>query len=119
MRSWCRGSICLIHTPLLAPYRHTTLEHYVFKIRSGGVLVALGLGSLFNHSRTPNLDFRVDADNLVIHYYAARDIAENEELFIYYGSNLWFEDSQESRNLPTHNHEHMEDEQAFLGAMQL
>lgn len=38
------------------------LEHYLFHARShGDMLLALGLGSLFNHNHRPNLDYRVDA----------------------------------------------------------
>lgn len=38
------------------------LEHYLFHARtSGNMLLALGLGSLFNHARVPNLDYRVDS----------------------------------------------------------
>ncbi len=40
--------------------RHTVLEHYLFNAKDGDMLLALGLGSLFNHSRRPNLDYRVD-----------------------------------------------------------
>lgn len=40
--------------------RHTVLEHYLFYAKDGDMLLALGLGSLFNHSRRPNLDYRVD-----------------------------------------------------------
>ena len=40
---------------------HTCLEFYVFSLRGGGVLLALGWGSLFNHSPTPNLDYKLHA----------------------------------------------------------
>ena len=60
-------------------------------IRRRGMLLALGLGSLFNHSETPNVDFRRDGPNATIRYYAARDIEQGEELFIFYGSELWFD----------------------------
>ena len=46
----------------LLPRRYTVLEHYLFHARSqGDMLLALGLGSLFNHNHRPNLDYRVDA----------------------------------------------------------
>lgn len=58
------------------------------------MLLALGVGSLFNHSQTPNLDYRIDQKNAVIKYFAAKDIEPEEELFIFYGSNLWFTDAK-------------------------
>lgn len=53
--------------------RHTVLEHYLFKFR-GEMLLCLGVGSLFNHSRTPSLDYRIDREELIIRFYAARDV---------------------------------------------
>jgi hypothetical protein len=54
--------------------RHTILEHYLFKFR-GDMLLCLGVGSLFNHSRRPSLDYRVDRQDLIIRFYAAREIS--------------------------------------------
>jgi len=58
--------------------------------------VALGLGSVFNHNDTPNLGYR-DAKTVGCNaaqtysqcYYATRDIAQGEELFISYGAAWW------------------------------
>ena len=100
--------------------RHTVLEQYLFKGVEGGMLVALGIGSLFNHSRTPNLDYRVNKVDKIITFMAARDISTGEELTFYYGSALWFEEVglQDDRGQST-VHEHMDDADAFLGALAL
>ena len=88
------------------------------------MLLALGVGSLFNHSQKPNLDYRVDHDQLVIRYFAAREIMPEEELTIFYGNRLWFEDTNATneqnrlRNANT-SHEHMDNEDTFLGNMTL
>ena len=37
------------------------------------MLLGLGVASLYNHSRSPSLDYRIDA-NLIIRFSAARDI---------------------------------------------
>lgn len=59
-------SIDLPNNRDLVHYRHTVLEHYLFHSHSkGDMLLALGLGSLFNHSSNPNLDYRVDSTRLV------------------------------------------------------
>ncbi len=68
-----------IHIPpeeVEAHTRHTVFEHYVFKCKgaAGGALLALGLGSLFNHSDRPNLDYRIDEERQIIRYYAATTI---------------------------------------------
>ena len=104
------------------------LEHYLFKGRAGNMLLALGVGSLFNHSQKPNLDYRIDHDQLMIRYFAAREIMPEEELTIFYGDKLWFEDTNASKEptpLPNGlmnantSHEHMDNEDTFLGHMTL
>jgi hypothetical protein len=59
------------------------LDAYVYKF-GATMAVALGLGSLFNHSRSPNLDFSRDFDGRVIRYWATREIRPLEELTIEY-----------------------------------
>ncbi|GKZ00708.1 hypothetical protein MPSEU_001022800 [Mayamaea pseudoterrestris] len=79
--------------------RHTVLEHYLFKEkRSGGMLLALGYGSLFNHSKLPNIDYRIHYEpdgSCTIRYYSSvyRSISKGDELCISYGSDLWFDDA--------------------------
>ncbi|MBA4187298.1 MAG: SET domain-containing protein-lysine N-methyltransferase [Planctomycetaceae bacterium] len=62
------------------------LEHYVFKWGTGGVelAVALGYGSLYNHSPNFNARFtpRTARDDIV--FRAARDIAVGEQILIDY-----------------------------------
>jgi hypothetical protein len=54
--------------------------------------LALGLGSMFNHKRTPNTAWERDIPLQSIRYFALRDLAEGEELCISYGPKLWFKD---------------------------
>ena len=72
--------------------RFTVMEHYLFNCADGDKLLALGYGSLFNHSDSPNVDYRLDKASLTIRYFAARSIAAGEEMCIYYGNNLWFQE---------------------------
>lgn len=86
--------------------------------------MALGVGSLFNHSQQPNLNYTIDHDQLVIEYRAARVIAPQEELTITYGSSskLWFVDksvASTDSSRPSMLHEHLDDENAFLGCLQI
>ncbi|KAF8840763.1 cytidine deaminase-like protein [Paxillus ammoniavirescens] len=53
--------------------------------------LALGLGSLFNHSGQPNVSFSIDSARECITYTSARTINPDEELCIFYGHKLWFD----------------------------
>lgn len=86
--------------------KHTIFDHYFYSGKSGTQYLPLGIGCLFNHSEQPNVDFRLDETRNEIRYYAAREIAEGEELCIYYGANLWFNNAEEDED-----EEYSEDEQ--------
>ncbi|GMH37430.1 hypothetical protein BSKO_05303 [Bryopsis sp. KO-2023] len=75
--------------------RHTAMEHYLFG-KTDDMMLPLGFGALFNHSRSPNLDYRLDMPNLIIRYYACKDVSPGSELFIYYGGDLWFDEGLEA-----------------------
>ncbi|KAG0055191.1 hypothetical protein BGZ83_009367 [Gryganskiella cystojenkinii] len=77
--------------------QYTQLDHYTYRWQ-GGMALALGLGSMFNHSNKPNVGFQRDFANKVIRYTTLREIKENEELCISYGPNLWFPDMEEEEN---------------------
>ncbi|WP_318617107.1 SET domain-containing protein [Sporosarcina sp. YIM B06819] len=59
--------------------------------------IALGFGSLYNHSYTPNATFNNNLNNLSIEFYAHKDIKNGEEITINYNENaddnspLWFD----------------------------
>jgi len=55
--------------------------------------LALGLGSMFNHKRRPNVGWARDIPRQTIRYYTLRDVEEGEELCISYGPKLWFDDA--------------------------
>lgn len=62
----------------------------------GGAALALGAGSLFNHSYTPNAVYTKNYDQQMIEYTALCDIAPGEEILINYNGRpddadpLWF-----------------------------
>lgn len=62
---------------------HTILADYVYDSGDGRSVVALGYGSLYNHSTEPNADYVVGPG--VIFYKALRDIKKGEEILIDYG----------------------------------
>ncbi|KAH9949884.1 hypothetical protein B0H21DRAFT_72779 [Amylocystis lapponica] len=71
--------------------KHTILDHYTFVWRDGRFALALGLGSLFNHSEAPNVSYSLDPTTESIRYMTTRRISEGEELCIFYGHTLWFQ----------------------------
>lgn len=100
----------------------TALKNYVFSWnRQGCMAIALGLGafsllwgkaflfeltqeltvlsltgSMFNHSKFPNVLYRTDKTLKVTHYFLARDVQPNEELTIFYGPHVKFSEEEES-----------------------
>ncbi|CAO3628554.1 unnamed protein product [Cunninghamella echinulata] len=78
--------------------KYTVLDHYTYVWENGNFALALGLGSMFNHDKNPNVGFIRNFKNNVIKYITLRDIQPNEELNISYGSNLWFDDANNEKN---------------------
>lgn len=75
--------------------KQSILSDYVFRWGEDKAL-ALGYGSLFNHSYTPNAGYITNIENLSINFYARNDIQEGEEITVNYNgdpkdqSPLWF-----------------------------
>ena len=78
-----RAPVILIpveQAPLIAA---TVLDDYNYGWGEGGA-IALGLGSLYNHSSTPNAVYQRDFPERVLEIIALRDIAEGEEVCVNY-----------------------------------
>ncbi len=65
----------------------TILQHYVFEYTKNSSLLALGFGSLYNHSLTPNAKYEIEENELgnVLYFIATRKILKGEEIYINYG----------------------------------
>jgi len=63
----------------------TILDRYVYDAGRGQLCLALGLGSLFNHSTSPNLKAELDFKNKLIRFYAIELIPAKTQLLIDYG----------------------------------
>ena len=61
---------------------------FVWDDDKGSVAVALGRGSLFNHSYTPNVTPEKNIRGKVMRFFALRDIAPGEELTINYNGDV-------------------------------
>ena len=74
----------------------TILPHYCFAWGKGTVALALGYGSLYNHSYRPNARYD-DVGPRTKTFTALRDIAAGEEITVNYNGNprsrakVWFE----------------------------
>jgi len=74
----------------------TVLGNYVYEWEDGYAL-ALGFGSLYNHSHQPSARYEMDYDIGEIHVVALRPIAAGEEVTISYNGDaanqepVWFE----------------------------
>lgn len=78
--------------------KETSLLNYCFywDYNPNYVVIALGYGSLFNHSYNPNAVFFNNKVDLTVDFYAITDINKDEEITINYNGDiedkslLWF-----------------------------
>ncbi len=90
----------IIHIPQseVATLHATTIHDYYFIWPPGGIAIALGYGSIYNHSATPNASVIFDLQESEIIIEAKIDISPGEEILIDYtdgnsAHSLWFEES--------------------------
>lgn len=83
-------------TPLIkldVPHNSDTLFDYRFYYPRKGdnreYVVALGYGSLYNHSEQNNADWR-SAKPMIFDFFALRDIEPGEEIYLKYGGQEYF-----------------------------
>ncbi|MFZ9887458.1 MAG: SET domain-containing protein [Myxococcota bacterium] len=86
----------------------SVLEFYVFDWweDASGFAVALGTGSLYNHSYVPNVRYQKRFSDGLIEFRALRPVLEGEELVMNYNgtpddrSPLWFPVAHEEADIP-------------------
>lgn len=57
-------------------------------------VVAWGYGSLYNHSNTPNADWRENFEKQTFEFFAVKYIKKDEEIFTYYGGDDYWNDGR-------------------------
>jgi len=83
----------LIHRTRLHDY------YFIWDLEAGSSAIALGYGSLYNHSDDPNAAFELDHQSGNIRITALKDIPAQDEIRINYitdpdaGYKLWFDQS--------------------------
>ncbi len=99
------GSIIEICPVIIINPEETTTIHktqlhdyyFIWDIETGSSAIALGYGSLYNHSDDPNSEFEVDRSNQTIRFVALKHILAGTELTVNYiaakeeGVKLWFD----------------------------
>jgi SET domain-containing protein len=86
-------------------HEHTFLHDYYFVWSDDGEegALALGYGSLYNHSYSPNAEYYTNRETMTIDVFAIRDIDAGEEItFNYNGmphdsTAVWFDDPNYQR----------------------
>jgi len=69
--------------------------NYSFAFDKNQDMLIFGYGSLYNHSKTPNVYYQDSDTEKSIDFIATKDIKKNQELLINYG-NGWWEDRREN-----------------------
>jgi hypothetical protein len=62
----------------------TILRNYTFQWNEDDIAIALGYGSIYNHSYSPNSKYSNDLKNKTIIFEAIKDIKADEEITINY-----------------------------------
>jgi uncharacterized protein len=77
----------------------TMLYDYIFSWGQKGAsgVIALGYGSIYNHSYDANCNYEMDFDNALMYFRTVKDIAVGEEICINYNAEpddktpVWFD----------------------------
>lgn len=82
----------LIHNSGLHDY------YFLWGVEQDMAAIALGYGSIYNHSYRANADYRFDYLNNTIDFYAVKEIAAGEEITVNYNGDpddqkpVWFDE---------------------------
>jgi SET domain-containing protein len=79
-----KATTLLIPKAIFVSSASEILSNYVFAFDENNVVLALGMGSLFNHSGHPNVSFEC-ANDQCVYFVSLRPIKTGEELTIDYG----------------------------------
>ena len=62
-------------------------------------VLALGYGSLYNHSNDPNAFWVSDIENRIFKFVSNREIKKGEEIFVWYGDVNYWSDGRTHTNV--------------------
>lgn len=87
-----KEDLSVIHTTFLHDY------YFLWGENDDECAIALGFGSLYNHSRQPNARYWCDPENAIIEIWSIREIEAGEEITVNYNGDpeiqdpVWFEE---------------------------
>lgn len=70
----------------------TSLYDYYFGWKNGGGAIALGNGSLYNHSYKPNAKYQKDLSKNKLVFVSIRQIRKGEEITVNYNGDPWIKE---------------------------
>lgn len=82
-------------TPLLIDYRFNWPQGNDWQEQ----VLALGYGSLYNHSNDPNAFWVSDIENRIFKFVSNREIKQGEEIFVWYGDVDYWNDGRTHTNV--------------------
>lgn len=71
--------------------------YFIWGKNDESIAIALGYGSIYNHSFEPNAEYVPNYEDAQLEFYALRDISEGEEILVNYNGTpksekpIWFE----------------------------
>jgi len=69
------------------------------RIKSEKQVIVLGSSSLYNHSENPNAMWETDTENEIFIFKAIKNINKDEEIFVYYGGENYWNDGRNHSNI--------------------
>ncbi|MED4584879.1 SET domain-containing protein [Brevibacillus choshinensis] len=90
-KDFIKGEIIERSPVIVIPYHElmyilkTILINYIFSWESNQSAIALGYGSLYNHSHHPNATYFTRIKDMCIEFQALENIQEGQEITIDYG----------------------------------
>jgi SET domain-containing protein len=83
-----RSPVIIVPAAEVPLVSQTVLNNYAYRWGDDDLAIALGLGSLYNHSLQPNAHYRCVLEDRVVEIYALCDIAPGEEICLNYNGEV-------------------------------
>jgi SET domain-containing protein len=80
--------VIVVHPPFAKLLDNMPLQNYYFLWDDDAKAIALGYGSIYNHSFDANAQYQHDVEDLTITFFAIRSIEPHEEICINYNGDF-------------------------------
>ena len=79
---------------------HPAFDYMFYNVFNKNYYLPLGYGSIYNHSDTANLDWRIiSEEHNILHFFSIKDIENGEELTHNYGDVYWKTNNRKTKLL--------------------